>query len=531
VRLATGVRRWTAAAPAAGLATGVALTAVAAHAQSAWFSFTDLDDRDLVVDDHAFLARPGNLVRALWRTYMHVVDPAHAYYRPLVTVSYGLDAQWSGVHPFGYHLTNIALHAVASVLFLAVLRRFALPRVVSALGAVAFAVHPALSAAVAWIPGRNDSLLAVFSLAAWLCFLRDRARPSRAYRALHLGLFALALLTKETAVALPFVWLLQVVLVDASPPGDSSRPGAERGRAHGPGAIDHLRKPGAIVYLCAWGVLVGAAVLVHHGLSDGMSAVSARTLAASPPLLFASLGKVVFPLNPTVLAAPEDFSPWPGVIAALGIGAGARWVHGVNPRVVVFGLSMFVLLLVPVLAVAGTLVLDNRLYLPACGVLLAIAEIVRAAAFDRAEPVEPRLLVGLSAVVGVVLVAITAGYEGSFRNRRTFARAAVDGAPHSPLAHFCLGKVYQTDGDEDRAMSEYEASLALGPGEVVHNNIAVIHMAHARWTDAERELREELSFDPRYARAYENLAIVLRREGRSDEAAAAGETARRLEAD
>ncbi len=309
-----------------------------------------------------------------------------------------------------------------------------------------------------------------------------------------------------------------MVLVDAWPRG-------------GREAVDPLREPGAIVYLCGWTVLVGSAALVHHALSAGANVVSLGKIARNLPLLFASLGKVVFPLDPTVLAAPEDLSPWPGVIAALGIGAAARWVHGVRPRVVALGLATFVLLLVPVLAVPGTLVLDSRLYLPACGVLLAIAEIVRAAAFERAEAAPPRLFVALSVVALLVLVAITAGYEGSFRDRRTFARAAVAGAPHSALAHFCLGKVYQTDGDEDRAMAEYETSLALGPGEVVHNNIAVIYMAHARWTDAERELREELALDPRYARAYENLAIVLRREGRGEEAATAGETARQLEAE
>jgi Flp pilus assembly protein TadD len=219
------------------------------------------------------------------------------------------------------------------------------------------------------------------------------------------------------------------------------------------------------------------------------------------------------------------------VLAALAIAAGARFVHGVRPRVVALGMSAFVLLLLPVLATPGTLVLDNRLYLPACGVLLAIAEIVRAAAFERPEPIPPKLLVGLSAIGLLVLVAITAGYEESFRDRRTFARAAVAGAPHSPLAHFCLGKAYQTDGDDDRALAEYETSLALGPGEVVHNNIAVIHMAHARWEDAERELRQELAIDPRYARAYDNLAIVLRHEGRDEESRAATETARVLEAE
>jgi hypothetical protein len=498
------------------LATAVGLAAILAHARSAWFSFTDLDDRDLIVDDQAFLARPANLLHALGRTYMHVVDPDHAYYRPLVTASYGLDAQWSGARPFGYHLTNIALHAVASVLFLALLRRFAMPPAIAALGAIVFAVHPALSAAVAWIPGRNDSLLAVFSLAAWLLGMRDWSRPSRVDRGLHLAFFALALLTKETAVVLPLVWLAQALLLGLLIDAPRAR------------ALD------AVVYLSGWTALVVSTLLVHDAMLGGMGAIGFRALARNLPQVFASLAAIVLPLSPTVLADREDLSLWPGVIVAVGIAAGARYVHGVRGRVVAFGMAAFLLLLVPVLAVPGTVVLDNRLYLPACGALLAIAEIARASVFERADPREAvgrRLFFGLGAVLVLVLVAVTAAYEESFRDRRAFARAAVAGAPHSALAHFCLGKAYQTDGDEDRAIAEYETSLALGSGEVVHNNIAVIHMAHARWADAERELHEELAIDPRYARAYDNLSIVLRREGREDESRTAAETARHLEAE
>jgi tetratricopeptide (TPR) repeat protein len=344
---------------------------------------------------------------------------------------------------------------------------------------------------VAWIPGRNDSLLAALSLAAWLFFVRDRARPSRVDRALHLGLFALALLTKETAIALPLVWLAQAVVVD---------------RARGPAPA---------FYLSGWALLVGLTGLVHRGCCG-----------------------IVLPLDPTVLAVPADQTIWAGVLAAAGIAAGARLANGARGRVVAFGMIAFVLLLAPVLAMPGTLVLDSRLYLPACGVVLAIGEIVRAAVFERAphvaaadgpDPVPARLFVGLSTIVVLVLVGITAGYEASFRDPRAFARAAAAGSPHSALAHFCLGRVYQGDGDDDRALAEYDTSLALGPGEVVHNNIAVIYMAHARWADAEEQLREELALDPRYARAYENLAIVLRREGRPDEALAAAEKARALE--
>jgi hypothetical protein len=511
----------------------VALGAALAHARTVGFGFTDLDDRDLIVDDHAFLARPANLVRLFGRAYMHVVDPGHAYYRPLVTASYALDAQWSGVRPWGYHLTNVALYAVATALFATLLRRLSMPPAVAIAGAAVFAVHPALAEAVAWIPGRNDALLAVFELGAWLAFLEDRARPrppsrpsSLRRRALHFALFGAALLTKETAVALPLLWTAQAALLGPRP---------------------RLRE--AMVYVGGWAASIATRLWLAPG-SGTTGGLDALTLVRAWPIAIASVGKAVLPFAPTVLSVPEDLSLWPGVLATIGI-AGAVWtVPGVRRPVVVFGAAAFALTLAPVLALPGTLVLDSRLVLPACGLLVAVAEIARAAVFGRGDlsdpverdsgeagksepqeqpPREPALFVALSAVLVLVLLAVTTGYEGAFRDPRAFAREAVADSPHSALAHFSLGQAYQIAGDDERALAEYQTSLALAPGEVVHNNIAVIAMKAARWPEAERELRQELALGPRYARAYANLAIVLHHEARDEEAQQAEQTAKALE--
>jgi Flp pilus assembly protein TadD len=196
-----------------------------------------------------------------------------------------------------------------------------------------------------------------------------------------------------------------------------------------------------------------------------------------------------------------------------------RFLPAVRPRVVALGIAAFAIFLAPALAVPGTLVLDNRLYLPACGAILAAAEIVRALAFER------RALAAFASVTVLALAGLTAAYEESFVDRRAFARNAVTSSPHSGLAHFCLGQTYQIDGDPERALAEYRIALSLGASEVVHNNIAVIHMADARWADAERELRQEIAIEPEYSRAYYNLGIVLRREGRLEEARAAEDRA------
>ncbi len=469
---------------ARGSAAIVLVAALAVHARTVGFGFTGLDDRDLVVDDRAFLADPANLLRVFGRSYLHVVDPSHVYWRPLVTASYVLDAQWSGERPWGYHATNVVLYAVASVLVLALLRRLGLGRPVALAGALVFAVHPALASAVAWIPGRNDTLLAVMALASWIFFLKKRWLA-------HLGLFALALTAKETALVLPVLWGLQL--------------------AGGHGRRDRWR--GWVVV--AWAVLVVGRFAVHPGAPHA----SAGELAASLPVVPIALGKLLFPVRPTVLAVAGDLSVWPGVVAAVALALAAWRLQRGGRSLVALGALAFLLFLAPVLAVPGTLVLDHRLVLPAVGVLVVLGALVRAFAPER------RMLVAFGAVGVAALALVTFAFEGAFREPGPFAREAVAGSPRSPMAHFCLGQVEQRAGHDDRALTEYRTALALGPAEVVHNDIAVLAMRDGRWPEAEAELRAELALNPGYATAEYNLAVVLRREGRRSEACDAAKSA------
>jgi tetratricopeptide (TPR) repeat protein len=237
---------------------------------------------------------------------------------------------------------------------------------------------------------------------------------------------------------------------------------------------------------------------------------------------------VVFPLSPAVLAVREDLAAWPGVVAVAAIVTAAALVPGVRRRVVAMGLATFVIFLLPVVALPGTLILDCRLVLPAVGVLLALAEIARAAIEREADPARRRLFAAFAGVTGALLALLTAGYESAFRDARAFAREAVAASPHSPLARFALGQSYQRDGRDDRALVEYRAALELGPAEVVHNDIAVIDMHAGRWLEAEAELRAELALNPSYPIAYVNLARVLRHLGRDGEADEAAARAREL---
>jgi Flp pilus assembly protein TadD len=491
----------------------VAVAAVAVHARTIAFGFTSLDDVDLLVGDHAFLARGSALWRAFGRSHLYVVDPRHAYYRPLVTVSYALDAQWSGVRPFGYHATNVALHAVACVLLHALLRRLSLGGAFATAGALVFAVHPVVAAAVAWIPGRNDVLLGVFALAAWLNWLtcvRDRSVGS--WRgALHYVFFALALFAKETAIVLPLVCVAHVAL------DESQR--SSWVRLKRPAVLGSFAA-GWVLVVAAWAAVRSAATQQSFA-ETGVAAL--RSLGAGVTGLASGLGQLAVPMHLSLIADSSDVPVWPGLAVACGIVLATWRIPGVRRRVVALGVVVFALWLAPAIAAGGSLLLQSRLYLPACGVVIVAAEIARAIA-----PAQRTLAAVAGTLVGV-LALVTLGYEGTFADPLAFARNAVDESPRSSLAHFCLGQAWHASGRTDRALAEYEAALSLGATLAVHNDIAVIYMVDARWDDAERELRAEIAVDPDFAIAHANLGVVLRREGRLDEACA--EQARALALD
>ncbi|MBD3370448.1 hypothetical protein GF402_08825 [Candidatus Fermentibacteria bacterium] len=138
----------------------------------------------------------------------------HGFLRPLTGLSFLLDHAVWGLRPFGYHLTNVLLHAAACVLLAVVLRRFLTwceylrASGTALVAAVLFAVLPAHSEAVGWISGRTDLLAAALGLAATVFLLDLVRRPSWSKGLLFVLLASACLLSKESAAAFPVIWVI-----------------------------------------------------------------------------------------------------------------------------------------------------------------------------------------------------------------------------------------------------------------------------------------------------------------------------------
>ena len=178
-------------------------------------------DDDYLVGQNPFYKSPVFALE-VFRQYLFF-ESFSIYYRPVQNLSYILDYWIWGRDQFGFHLTNILLHALSGFLLFRVLRRILpgmidggkhdkLSETMALLVAMIWTVHPIHNAAVAYISGRADSLASLFSLSAWLLLARGSETVSGWKRAAFFICAAVSMLLAVCSKEIALMWLALFVL-------------------------------------------------------------------------------------------------------------------------------------------------------------------------------------------------------------------------------------------------------------------------------------------------------------------------------
>src|SRR5262245_55855663 len=106
-------------------------------------------------------------------------------WRQLLFFTYRLNYYWGGLDPFGYHVLNVALHALNVLLVYWIIltavnvKETNEGRFAALAGAAVFAVHTLFTSAVSYIAGRSSVLCATFYFLAILLFLKALTAAQR----------------------------------------------------------------------------------------------------------------------------------------------------------------------------------------------------------------------------------------------------------------------------------------------------------------------------------------------------------------
>lgn len=388
-------------------------------------------------------------------------------YRPLAIAAYSVQWAIGGGEAWVFHLANVLLHALVTVLVFCTVRHFA-SALGAAAGALIFAVHPLHTEAVSNIVGQAELIAAVTVLLAVLVHLRrPDVEVSWSRRAALVVLLFLGLLSKESAITMPGL----LVLLDFA----QKRVTLERASL-----VRYVRAMAMPAILLTLTLL--AYLVLRFSVLESITGIDA---APAFPYLrekyrvlhaFRSWPEyvrlLVFPLDlaadygPAVVLPVESFTPMVGlgfaILAAVVLLTLLVPKHPL-PAVVAGWFLISMLTISNLFFPVGVLIAERTLYLPSAALSFAVAFLWDAAlrhAPDRRALVAP--------AAAVLLVAALFGARTVLRNpdwKDTLAvlRALIRDHPEAYRSQWVLAHDLWTRGKIQQSEQHWVLAYRLWP--------------------------------------------------------------------
>lgn len=468
------------------------------------------DDTALILRDP--LIRSWQLIPEAFEHFLFLDATASDFYRPIQRLTYLLDYGAFVFKPAGYHLTSILCHLGAVLaLFLLGNELFRLweveerkRRLLAFLAALAWAIHPLHTSAVAYISGRADPLAAAFGFFGLFCAIRSLAAsgPRKAILLFAGGaLFLLSALSKESGLVFPILWC----------------------------ALLLLRKnwkqilPAVAVVLFVGVIYLSLRLPAEH--------IPAPRFRPPAPLLVRPIvaarafaeytGLTLFPLHlhmdrdvESHPSGPNEASmtgsAWRELQTLLGvilIGTALWWLIRSRSRdPAVF--ACLILALITYIPVSGAFPLnasiaEHWLYLPTGFLFLAAA-----LAISRWR-VPSRALIAVLALWLVFLGTRTCLRTFDWKDQRTFLERNMAVGGNSTRMLINLASLELHEGNLDSAKSHLEAALAKEPNQpLAVINLAVVAIRRNDFPAARELLNRAKDLPLVDAQAYELLAVL-----------------------
>jgi Flp pilus assembly protein TadD len=447
----------------------------ALYARTIGYEYTNLDDTTLIKNNSEWLSK-SSLPDAFREDVFHMLpDADDVYYRPMLTVSFMIEHKLGGDSLAIYHFFNILFHLGTCLLLFRLLQLLGYTNRLAFIFSLLFAVHPVFAQAVAWVPGRNDSLLGLDVLASFVFLVQWLRHRKFVALLLHFVFFFLALFTKETALFLAPVFLLFAWM-------DKRR-------------IASLMNTSLLLPAAGWIVLAmiylaarSNALAGHAGLPAGE--IYTQVLSNTPAMLV-YLGKMLLPFGLSVFPVGDDLVYAWGIISLAGLAIVLFLAKGKKTPAFFFGAVWFLFLLLPALISKNIngerIFLEHRLYLPAIGLILVLAETGKAMGEKYPGLQRSWLIPGIAVVF---FTALNLAHTSDYSTEEKFWTNATETSPHSAYAWGGIGKYHHDRGEMEKAANEYTEALKINPGAPdICNNLGQIYLHNGRYEEARQLLR------------------------------------------
>jgi tetratricopeptide (TPR) repeat protein len=491
---------------------------------------------DVAVHDDKFFAGserfpPWTDIARIFSEDLWAASGVHSgLYRPMLMLSLALDADIYGDWLAGWHLSNLLLHAVATLFVYGLVNQVlrmtngqdASPnRLYALLAALVFSVHPIHCETVNSIFNRSEILAAIGGAGGLWCLLRNLdAKPLLAWSGLGLG-YLFALFSKESAVVIPGLAVALILLL-------RQHNWRSRLRSCLP-ALWLLLPLGLYLVLRGYALAPSepAAALGTAGSGGAWSILSFiglpdwRTFSTLAGVLGEALRLIAWPDRLSTFHNPPDrlwqISSLAFQLLVLGV---ALFAYRRNRRGWLAGLVFFYLAYLPasrLFAGSGEFphLAERYLYFPSAGLLILLALGLRYVGqrWDRLAAAAPIVL------ALVLLTPLTWARNTDWADEISLFESDLRKVPGNPSLLRVLTGALLREGDYQRVVELCDANSSRSDRSGRYaNHCAVAYGRLGHDEKAERAYRLAVNDEASRAVAHANLARYYLRLGRRNEA-------------
>ena len=433
--------------------------------------------------------------------------PINGTYVPLPLLSFAIEYNFFGSDPLPYHISNLVLHLVCTLLVFYFLRLLKLDSIYAAFGALLFGIHPMHVESVAWITERKDLLYTLFYLGSMIFYLLYIQKDNQKWRLLYLSIifFILSLFSKIQAVALPIGLLLIDYYLE--------RPLKYRlafekipffllSLLFGIAGILILKKQGVLQ--------INETYTFFQRTFFGLYALSSYILKFFAPFNLSAF--YPFPVSPDQpLPLLYYLNPLFLLLVGVLVYQSARYT-----RAVVFGSLFFlfnIIFLLQIVSAGIAFLADRFTYIPYIGLIFIVAWTIEKLV-KKKKGIKYILFPVLSIFI-ILFISLTFNRCKIWENGLTLWTDVIEKYPMgNTIPYLNRGNVYMNSGQYEKAIADYSAVSEINPkNETGYLNTGFIYYQQKNFDKAIEVSLKGLKANPGNVMLYDNLAYYYFEKG------------------
>ena len=428
-------------------------------------------------------------------------------WNPLVWLSLMADYQLYGLNAGGYHITNLILHILSTLLLFWLFNRMTGAVWKSAFVAAFFALHPLHVESVAWVSERKDVLSAFFWMLTLCLYVYYTEKPVIQRYLLIVFSFVLALLSKPMVITLPVI----MILLDYWPLG---RFASQKGNLF----LWQLKEKLPFFVLSIVFSIITISAQYKTGGRDLQFSLASRVSNALVSFMI-YLEKTFWPHHLAV------FYPFSAEISTMRIISAVILMSAVT-AVTMTAIKRFpalftgwawftitIALVIGIIPIGDFAMADRYHYLPSIGIAIMLAWGIPY--FIKNGQIRKNILLPAGIMVLAVMAFFSWRQCGYWENNHKLLNHALKVTRNNYLAHINFGSVLLTEGKIHEAIYHYNSANQIMPNNImVYNNRGKAYAGLGRYESAIQDFGEAIRLKPDHTDSYYNRGIIYHQLGR-----------------